>query len=110
MPKLTLSSVKKSEVLEISKDLIDNLAAIASVPRNAITLEFNETENTVIFDGEVVPSHPTVNVYWFERPQDIQDALAEYINKKLFEIGYDHVTVIFTGIPKTHWYSNGKHF
>ena len=110
MPKFTVSCVKKNDLIEISTDLIDKISEIASVPRKAITLELNQVINTAIFDGEVIEPHPTVDVYWFERPQEIKDACAEYITKQLFDLGYTHVTIIFHPISKADWFSNGKHF
>jgi len=110
MPKFTVSCVKKNDLLEISKDLIDKISELAGVPRNAITLELNQVLNTPIFDGEIKEPHPVVDVYWFDRPQEVQDACAEYITNKLFDLGYTHVSILFHPIPKTHWYSNGKHF
>ena len=58
MPKLIVSYLKKNDLLKISTDLIDQISQIASVPRNAITLELNQVINTTIFDGEVVAPPP----------------------------------------------------
>lgn len=51
-----------------------------------------------------------VDVFWFDRGQEIQDKAAKIITKHINSIGYKSVDVIFHPLDKMKYYENGEHF
>lgn len=109
MPHLRIRGVKREEVKEISRELVDQLAEIVECPRDWFTLECLNTE--FIFDGEDSVGYPFVEVLWFDRGQDAKDragaAVTEMIRRKYPE---EDICVIFTNLNEKDYYENGNHF
>lgn len=107
MPQLNFLGVKKKDLLVISKDLVDDLAVIATVSRDSILLNVNETD--VVFDGELIIPPASVDVYWFDRPQEIQDKFAKALTKHIISIGYPDILIMFHTIIPEKMYTKGEH-
>lgn len=108
MPTLKLRGIEAEKVRTVSKNLIDELQQLLQCPREYFSLE--AVQAVYIFDGEFVKGWPAVEVYWFERPQEVQDKAAEIITNYIHSIGYENVDVIFTLLDKSRYYENGEHF
>lgn len=109
MPHLRVKGLEALAVAERSKELVDGLAKIIECDRNWFTIEILESK--FIFDGKDVQSPIFVEIYWFDRGQEIKDRVAEFIESILIEIdGERDRTVIFNDLKGTDYYENGKHF
>lgn len=108
MPALVLKSMNENKVCAFSKSLIDDLEQLLECPRDYFSLELIESK--FISDGEIVNGHPTVEVSWFDRGQDIQDTAAKIITKHVNSAGYASVDVIFHHLDEKKYYENGQHF
>lgn len=108
MPALRLKSIDSNKALKISKDLIDELQEIIQCPRDYFSIEV--VQSLFIMDGEFVEGLPVIDVFWFDRGQEIQDKVAKIITKHINSIGYDSVDVIFNVLEKSRYYENGEHF
>lgn len=51
-----------------------------------------------------------VDVSWFDRGQEVQDAAANIITKYINSIGYKNVDVIFHCLEKNRYYEDGENF
>ena len=108
MPALVLKSIDSKKALTISENLIDELQELIQCPRDYFSIEVSQS--SFIMDGEFVDSLPMVDVIWFDRGQEIQDKVAEVINKYINSIGYKNLDIIFHVLEKNKYYENGKHF
>jgi phenylpyruvate tautomerase PptA (4-oxalocrotonate tautomerase family) len=108
MPFIRFRGVNVEEVKKISRELTDNLVKIIECPREYIFLEVINT--TSIFDGEIIEASPFVEVSWFERELDIQDAAASEITRAAKSIGKPNVDVVFVTYKERNYYENGEHF
>ena len=108
MPALRLKSIDSNKTLKISKDLIDELQEIIQCPRDYFSIEV--VQSLFIMDGEFVEGLPVIDVFWFDRGQEIQDKVAKIITKHINSIGYESVDVIFNVLEKSRYYENGEHF
>lgn len=73
------------------------------------TVELVETK--FFARGTFTSADPFVEVLWFERGQEVQDASALRITELVQEqTKADYVSVVFTALPKSTYYENGKHF
>lgn len=79
-------------------------------PREDFTFEYIYT--TFFHEGEVSPAYPFVEVFWFERGQEVRDTVARVVTKQVKEIvGEDNnVAVIFTTLEPSAYYDNAKHY
>lgn len=108
MPIMKVNAIKKEEVMAISNSLIDELEALLKCPRNYFVLEV--VANTFVMDGEVVEGLPRIEVYWFDRGQEVKDAFAQIVTKKVRQIGYENLDIIFFDLKEASYYENGEHF
>lgn len=109
MPHLRFRGVKKEEVKEISKNLVDILAEKVECPRDYFTLEYLET--TFFFDNqEGANGYPFVEILWFDRGYEVRKEVAKITTDMLKQYNYNCVTVIFTDLGKDRYFENGEHF
>ncbi|MGD8109733.1 DUF1904 domain-containing protein [Vibrio sp. TRT 21S02] len=110
MPHLRFRAVEPQTVQTLSKSLIDELQPLMDCPREDFTFEYIYT--TFYLEGEVNPAYPFVEVLWFDRGQETQDAVAQTITRQVRGIiGEDvDVAVIFTALEAKGYYDNGEHY
>lgn len=108
MPILKLKAIDVKSTCGISKQLIDELQELIKCPREYFSLEVVQCD--YILDGEIVSGLPVVEVYWFDRGQEVQDKAAETITKYIHSAGYTNVDVIFFALKESRYYENGVHF
>ncbi|MEQ8154546.1 MAG: DUF1904 domain-containing protein [Clostridiaceae bacterium] len=108
MPALKFKAIEPAKVIEISKELIDELEELIKCPRSSFSIEVDES--TYIIDGVFCEGCPKVEVAWFDRGQEVQDKAALIITNKVRAAGCTDVDVIFTVLEKNRYYENGKHF
>jgi hypothetical protein len=108
MPALKLIAIDGKKALTISKELIDELQELMQCPRDYFSIEVAQSK--YIMDGKFVGGPQMVEVYWFDRGQEIQDKAAKIITKHVHSIGYKSVDVIFHPLDKNKYYENGEHF
>ncbi|NRF31676.1 DUF1904 domain-containing protein [Vibrio coralliilyticus] len=110
MPHLRFRAVEPQTVQTLSKSLIDELQPHMDCPREDFTFEYIYT--TFYHEGEVSQAYPFVEVLWFYRGQQTQDAVAAIITQQVRGmIGEDvDVAVIFTALDAKVYYDNGEHY
>ena len=107
MPQLVFTGIKENELLTINKEMTDELSDITGTGRDIFTFKLDESK--YMFDGEIVDPYALVDVYWFERPKEIQDACAKAITKYISEIGHPEVEVVFHLLYPEMYYVDGEH-
>lgn len=111
MPHIRFRAIAFDTVKHLSTALVDDLQPIMKCPREDFTLE--HIPASFIFDGEVSDAYPFVEVFWFDRGQEIQDLVAETITavvRKAVADANQDVAVIFTALTPSAYYDNGKHY
>lgn len=110
MPHLRFRAVEPQTVQTLSKPLIDELQPLMDCPREDFTFEY--IYSTFFHEGEVSSAYPFVEVLWFDRGQEVQDAVAKVLTSQIRGvIGEDvDVAVIFTALNAKGYYDNGEHY
>lgn len=110
MPHFRFRAVEPQMVQALSKPLIDDLQSYMDCPREDFTFEYVYT--TFYHEGEVNAAYPFVEVLWFDRGQDKQDAVAKIVTEQVRGVmGEDvNVAVIFTALNASGYYDNGEHY
>ncbi|MBB6635173.1 DUF1904 family protein [Cohnella thailandensis] len=109
MPHLWIRGIGPEQVKAVSRELVAELAAICECPPDNIMLECLMT--TAVFDGEIVPSYPFVEVTWFDRGLEAQDRFALAVDRYLrVGCGLAELEVAFRTYEKRNYYANGESF
>jgi hypothetical protein len=109
LPHIRLRGLDSQTVEKLSSTLVPNLSKIVGSPQDHFTFELVETQ--FFSAGKVVAGNPFVEVLWFPRSQEIQDACAKVITESLRRLVSDlDITIIFVELSKNGYYENGNHF
>lgn len=109
MPHIRIRAVKKDHVCQLSQSLAPELAQVMNTAEDNFTFEFIATE--FFSQGQPSASYPFVEVLWFARSQEVQDASARIITAKVKALtGVEDVVVVFQVLEKSSYYENGQHF
>ncbi|MEC6799158.1 DUF1904 domain-containing protein [Photobacterium sp. S4TG1] len=111
MPHLRFRAIAFDTVKQLSTALVDGLQPLMECPREDFTLE--HIPASFIFDGEVSDAYPFIEVFWFDRGQEVQDNVAAVITAAIRTAVDDKnqdVAVIFTALTPAAYYDNGQHY
>lgn len=109
MPHLRFRAIEAQHVQELSRQLAEPLAVMIKTDVDNFTFEHLPT----VFFAKALKTeaYPFVEVHWFARPQELQDAVASKITSAVKALtGATDVVVIFFKLEKTAYYENGEHF
>lgn len=108
MPQLMFRGIPAEGVRAISKPLVEEMAAICSCGTDNFTLECLHV--TAIFDGEYVEPHPFIDVWWFERGQEVRDRMAAAIDRHVRSLGIAELELSFRVGRVEDFYYNGRRY
>lgn len=108
MPFFRFHFVEASRLTGVSRQMTDRIQQVIGCPRNHIVLELIHSgvvEDTTIKSGN---GWPLVEVDYFERPREIQTAVAEIVCECLKVAGYPDSDIHFRYLKPDNYYENGK--
>lgn len=105
---MKFNGIHKDDIRFVSIALVDSLESLLKCPRNYFVLEI--IDNTYVFEGKYVTCTPMIEVYWFDRGQEVQDQYAAILNEKIQKCGYENVDICFFPLIPNNYYENGIHF
>lgn len=106
MPFLRFHETDRMRLLEVSREMTDKIQEALGCPREHIVLELINSER--VWDGQFIAGEwPFVEVWWFERPLDVQNQVAQIIYACLKKVGYEHSDVYFHILENRNYYENG---
>lgn len=108
MPILKFNAIAVHNVCTMSQGLVDDLQKLMQCPREYFSLEV--VQSIYVKDAEIISGPPMVEVYWFDRGQEVQDQAAKIITKFIQDTGHPDVDVIFFALAENRYYENGEHF
>lgn len=108
MPQLTIRGVSEEIVARSSGPLVEALAKICQAETLDFTVDLIRTQS--FFAGKEVATFPFVEVGWFDRGQQVQDAAAKCIDTILKHQGIEQVEVVFKVFEKKNYYCDGDHY
>ena len=108
MPHLIFRATKQGDVKNASQELPSTLAAIVDCPQDYFTF-YHDTGSYYSY-GKETSMYPIVQILWFDRGQDVQDAFAEAVTEFLVRAGYSTAEMYFQKLEHEAYYENGEHF
>ena len=110
MPFFRFHFVEENKLAVVSRRLKDQLQQTIGCPRDHIVLE---VVHASIIEDEIIKREgewPFVEVDYFERPREIQDAVAKVVYDYLAEAGYANSDVHFRYLQPRNYYENGARY
>jgi phenylpyruvate tautomerase PptA (4-oxalocrotonate tautomerase family) len=109
MPHIRIRALNEAVVQKLSLELPQELAPLMQTSLDNFTVEKVATD--FYQNGQRTEGDPMIEVLWFDRGQEIKNQCAVRIT----EIAKKHdpaeyIAVVFTAIPPTNYFENGKHF
>lgn len=106
MPFFRFHFVEETRLAVVSRQMTDRIQEVVGCPREHIVLEV--IRSVMVGDEGITGGEwPLVEVDYFERPREVQDALAGIISGCLREIGYVNSDVHFRYLCAENYYENG---
>jgi hypothetical protein len=105
MPQLTVRGINHQTMAAVSKQLVEELAAICECGTDNFTLDCIQV--TSVWDGAVVETYPFIEVAWFERGREVRDRFAESVFRHVRSAGIAEVEVAFKVYREEGYYVNG---
>lgn len=108
MPQIIVKGVKEEEVKKLSMECSPKLGEMCDCPSDWFVFDYIESK---FFDETGLIKHwPVVQVWWFERPQEVQDKFAKCLNDYFVELGYTGSQISFHIFDENSYYEEGQHF
>jgi hypothetical protein len=104
-----MRAIDEKQAASLSASLVQELASLVMSSVDNFTFELIST--TFFEKGSVSKGYPFIEVLWFARSQEIQDACAQFITSEVKKLlpGED-VAVVFTVLNPSAYYENSKSF
>ena len=110
MPHIRCRGMQREMVVAISEPLVEQLTELTKAPAAHFTVEYIPAEFIATrFGGQ---AYPFIELFWFDRGQDMQDAAAQLITSivKAASGSNDEVAVVVHPLVRTNYYDNGQHY
>lgn len=108
MPQIIVKGVNENEVKQLSMDCSAKLGKICDCPSDWFVFDYIQSR---FFDESGEIKHwPVVQVWWFSRPQNVQDEIATCLNEYLKKLGYPGSQISFHIFEEKAYYEEGEHF
>ncbi len=110
MPHLRFRGIEREPLARLSGELVAQLSELTGAPVAHFTLERVQSE--FIIAGETTPGYPFVELLWFDRGQEVQDAAARLITSAVkAQLGEaQDVAVVVLPLTRSGYYDNGQHY
>ena len=108
MPHIRCRGMQRDLVVDLSETLVEQLAELTKTPAAHFTIEYIPAEFIATrFGGQ---AYPFIELFWFDRGQEMQDAAAQLITSIVKSKLEMDVAVIVQPIQRTNYYDNGQHY
>ena len=108
MPQITVKGIKEDDVKVLAKNTSKQLADICSCPSDWFVYDYIPSKFYNDMGEEIV--NPVVQVWWFEREQDVQDKVVACLDNEIKNLGYEFSQISFSVFYKSSYYENSEHF
>ncbi len=105
MPQIIIKGLNEEQCAELSVKSAPELARICNCPSDWFTFDLVRSR---FYDknGKIAP-YPVVQVWWYERPMEVQDKVAKFLHKQFENMGFHCDQISFHIFEKERYYENG---
>ncbi|MBD8499596.1 DUF1904 family protein [Paenibacillus arenosi] len=101
MPFLRFKGFEREVIEQVSPSIIEQFANIVDIPKDIIKIELLHVD-------QIANSPLSVEIYMFQREQEIHDAVASMIYAKLSDYGCQHPHIFYVILSPSLYYKEGK--
>jgi hypothetical protein len=101
VPFLRFKGFEKDFLKKISPEVIEKFSRIVSIPKEIIKIELLTVET-------ITETPLSLEIFMFQRAQEIHDALASVLHDILSEHGYKNVHIFFVMLNPSFYYKEGN--
>ncbi|TVX93422.1 DUF1904 family protein [Paenibacillus agilis] len=101
MPFLRFKGFNKSIIEQVSPSIIEQFSNIVDIPKEIVKIELLHVD-------QIANSPLSVEIYMFQREQEIHDAVAAMIHAKVSEYGCHRVHIFYVILSPSLYYKEGK--
>jgi len=107
MPQLTIRGIEKDILAKGTHQLVPKLAVAMQADEEDFTVDALSVES--YYKGKSIATFPFIQVGWFDRGQDVQDACAKLIDEEFKALGVDALEIVFVAFERRCYYADGQH-
>ncbi len=108
MPQIMIKGLEDFQVKTLAKNTSEKLSAIVDCPADWFLYD-SAPAKFYSHTGEEL-KQAVIAVHWFQRSQDVQDAVASCIDNELKSLGFESTQISFSLFLKESYYEDGEHF
>ena len=108
MPQIIVKGVTQEQAKSLAMDNCEKLGQIVDCSADWFVFDWQESK-FFDFSGEI-RHWPVVQVWWFARPQEVQDAVAKLLNDYFVQLGYPGSQISFHIFEYESYYEEGNNF
>lgn len=108
MPQIIVKGVKEEQMKKLAMDCCPKLGEICNCPSDWFV--FDHVKSDFYDESGKIHHWPVVAVWWFERPQEVQDKVAAFLNDYFKQLGYPGSQISFNIFGYNSYYEDGEHF
>lgn len=108
MPRITTHAIPLESVRLASTSMVEELATLFGVPREYFAIEV--CANPFVSDGEVIDSHPFVELALFDRGSEVEDRAAKIITRHLRDAGCTSLDLYLIHLERRRYFEDGEPF
>lgn len=93
MPQIIVKGVSASRMEKLASPLIETVFRLVECPEDWVTVELCESK---FFTKEgLTEQYPIIQIWWYERPQAVQDRVAKELSELFLKEGFSLVQISF---------------
>lgn len=108
MPQLMIKGLTDKQCQEFARVASKDLAEIVGCPQDWFLFDLVASK-VIDYQGNLL-SHPIVQVWWFKRPMDVQEKVADYLHQSFQKMGFTMDQISFHTFDVADFYENGQKF
>jgi len=108
MPHIRVRGMYENDVRKVAPKFVDDVVRLVECPKDHVTIEV--IPSIWIEEAGSSPAYPFVEMHWFDRGQEIQDAVASALTDTVMDEGFEEVAVVFYSLETDRYYDNGTHY
>ena len=108
MPQIIVKGITEEQCAALSVKAAPQLAEICDCPSDWFV--FDLVPSKFFTENGAVPHYPVVQVWWFSRPAEIQNKVAQLLHSIFTEMGFADNQISFHLFKECDYYENGENF
>lgn len=102
MPQIIVKGVSASRMEKLASPIIETVSRLVECPEDWVTVELCKSK---FFTKEgLTEQYPIIQIWWYERPQTVQDQVAKELSEHFLKEGFSLVQISFHLFDKKDYY------